>query len=108
MDMPQEDAILASISFLQLVALKCHFAAVDPRSGIEMQSPILILITACLGFFGGEGCSVNLHFNSAWLGSANNCCLCLWKMTHLHRGGLWVRHGKEGAALNIPLTIPGE
>lgn len=106
MGMPQEDAILAPVSFLQLAALRCNFANADPRAGMETQSPLLILITG--GCFFWERCTGNMHFNSAWLGSAKDCCLCLWKMPRLHKGGLWVRQGTEGAALNIPLTIPGE
>jgi len=105
MGMPQKDAIVGLVSFLQLVALRYELADADPRSGMETQSPIFILIT---GWFFWEGCTGNMHFNFALLGSAKDCCLCLWKTPCLHRGGLWVRQGTEGAALNIPLTIPRE
>ena len=66
MGMPQKDAIVGLVSFLQLVALRCKLADADPRSGMETQSPIVILITGC---FFGEGCTGNMHFNFALLGS---------------------------------------
>ena len=84
MVMPQEDAILTPVSFLQLVALRCNFADVDRRSGMEMQRPILNLITVWLFW---EGCTGNPHFNFSWLGSAKDRCLCLWELPCLHRGG---------------------
>lgn len=104
MVMPQEDGILAPISFLQLGALRCSFADIDPSSGMQTQSPILDLVTGGCWVFGGKGalgrCILTLPgwaLRRATALCSGRCCICLW-----------VRQNTRGAALNIPLIISGK